>query len=128
MNIQDAALQFVKDNLSSNTRLSFKNNSFTFYVDNCGQRGHCLVPYNSYGTIIENHYVVIRLLSFENQIDLGKNGAILGVLNLNKCKAIAIKENSIEFDLCTIEFEYNPQKHKADKYFDGEYNVFNSKP
>jgi hypothetical protein len=107
-NIQELALELMTKNLSPKTRIEFKDHWFTFYIDTCGQRGHYVIPYKAYGSIVENHYVIKRELSFTNECDEGKNKAILGVLNLAKCKAISINQNNIEFEQFIIHFDRNP--------------------
>lgn len=108
-NIQELALELVQKNISKESQIHFKDRWFAFYDDKCGQRGHYVLPYTDYGNkIIKDSYIVKRVLSFENEVDKGKDGAVLGVLNLTKCKALSIKEESIEFENFTFYFKGNP--------------------
>ena len=113
-NIQKLALELVAKNISKDSTLYFKEDFFRFYIDSSGQRGHYIIPYNQYGSIIPNIYTIKRVLSFVNNGDEGKEGAVLGVLYLDKCKAILIKENSIEFEQFTIHFNENPSTKRMD--------------
>ena len=107
-NIQKLGLQLVKDNISKEAWVEFDKRWFTFYIDNCGQRGHYIIPMKMYGNMIPDHYIVKRVLSFTNEVDEGKDGAILGVFNLTECRVLEIKEKSIVFENFTIYLEGNP--------------------
>lgn len=120
-NIQEIALELIEKNIGPNTTIQFKDRWFTFYIDTCGQRGHCIIPYNPYGLKkVPNVYTILRVLSFENDEDKGKDGAILGVIDFSKCKALSILDNKIEFENFTIDFERNPHEHKANKFYERE--------
>ncbi len=111
-NIQELGLELIKNNISHKATLRFKDDWFNFYIDSCGQRGHYIIPYISYGYLTKDNYIIKRALSFTNPIDEGKDKAILGVLNLTKCKVVSIEENKIEFENFTINLEGNPCTNK----------------
>jgi len=103
INLQELGLEIIKNNISQKCRIQFKDTWFTFYTDCSGQRGHYVMAYKPYDhKIIENHYIIKRHLSFINDIDVGKDKAVLGILNLEKCKIINIQEDKIEFENFTF--------------------------
>lgn len=106
--IQQIALDLIKENISKECWIHFDDSWYSFNHDLSGQRGHYIVPYKGYGAIIEDHYLIKRALMFVNQGDEGKEGAILGILNLKKYKVTAIKKNKIKFLNFTFYFKDNP--------------------
>lgn len=119
INFQEECLKLVAKELSENANITFKKRWFTFYDDTCGQRGHHILPYKPYDLkVIPNHYVIRRTLSFENEVDKGKDCAILGILNLKECKALSVTDESIEFENFTINFKGNPSSYKHAKYYE----------
>ncbi len=100
--LEHLAIEHINNLLSKDTYILFKDDMFTFYDDSCGQRLHKVTKYSPYGDVIFGMYRVIRVLSFENEIDKGKDGAILGVLDLNKAKLISIHPDKIEYEFFTV--------------------------
>jgi hypothetical protein len=107
LNIQELGLDLIAKNISKNTRIEFKNDWFRFYVDWCGQRGHYVIPADYYGKLVPNKYTIKRVLHFTNAIDEGKDKAVLGEIDLTKCKVVAINEDSVEFENFTIYLNRN---------------------
>lgn len=82
-------------------KVTYEDGLLNHYFDGSGQRDHFLGDYN-FGTKLfkskeekeKRYYLgmfrVFRLLSFENEEDVGTNLAILGVININHVKAISI--------------------------------------
>ena len=117
INFQEECLKLVCKEISAESNLLFKEGWFTFYNDTCGQRGHYILPYKAYGRTIPNHYIIKRSLSFENEEDKGKQNAVLGILNLEKCKAISVSEDKIEFENFTIYLKNNSNSHKHKQFY-----------
>ena len=107
VNIQEIALDIITEQVSKTMRIEFNDDWFTFYFDGSGQRGHHIIPYIEGEHVIKNRYIVKRVLQFCNSVDIGTDGAILGVLKLDKCKALSIKADRIEFENFTIYLNNN---------------------
>ena len=116
--LQNLGLKLIKENLSKDSYLHFEDNWLKTYFDNSGQRGHYLIQSKMYGVEFENQYFVKRVLSFTNQKDEGKDKAMLFEINLNKCKVVGIKEESVKFDNFEIFFNNNPWTQKLDFIYD----------
>lgn len=101
--LHNQAIKYLNEHLSDKSRVAFKEDFFNFYDDTCGQRGHKIEKYKGYATKpMYGLYRVIRKLSFTNEVDKGKEGAILGILDLTKTKFISLHEDKIVFDNVTI--------------------------
>jgi len=101
--LHNNAIKYVSKNLTERTLVEFNNNFFSFYDDTCGQRLYRIEPYKGYDkTPIYGMFRVIRKLAFTNQIDEGKEGAILGILNLTHCDFVSLHKDKVVFDNITI--------------------------
>lgn len=107
--IQIIASELIEDNLSKECWIQFKDRWLDFYIDCNGQRGHYIVRYKKYtdANPYQYKYIIRRNLSFTNKIDEGKQDAILGVLDISKCKIISIQEDKIEFESFIFHFKGN---------------------
>lgn len=106
IDIQSLGLKLVDENITENSRLFFKDDWFRFYIDTCGQRDHIIEPFIAYGHRVEDQYVIKRKLSFTNPEDVGKDGAVLGTIDLTKCKVASICSDKIVFENFTIIFKW----------------------
>ena len=123
MEIQELGLKYVRENVGPGNAIVFKDRWFDFYIDNCGQRGHYILPYVSYGKkVIKDNYIVRRILSFDNLVDKGKNHAVLGVVNLKECKVVSITSNYVQFEMLKFYFDDNSNKDKIKRLVD--YNDY----
>jgi hypothetical protein len=101
----EIAIDLIALKLNPKMYVHFKNEVFKFYDDSCGQRLHRVEPYYGYSQKpMYGYFRVKRKLSFTNEGDKGKDGAILGILDLNKCLVVAISPDKVEFDAFTITF------------------------
>lgn len=109
--------QIIKNKLNQYTRFRFKPDiGLSLYYDLAGQRDNFIVV--SFSNRDEHlNLLVKRYNTFENEGDIGTEGAILLEVTISKCKVIAIKENSIEFDTFVIDFS---QVHSRRMSFDYE--------
>lgn len=105
--LKDQAIDHILSKIDKNTQVYFDKEAFTFYYDPCGQRLHKVEPYYGYGNgkkPVRGLFLVTRVLSFENEIDKGKNGAILGVVDLNKLNFVSLHEDKVVFEIITFAF------------------------
>lgn len=97
--LHNEAIKHINEHLSEKTRISFKEDFFNFYDDTCGQRLHKVEKYKGYGTKpMYGIYKIFRKLSFTNQIDVGKDGAVLGILDLTRTELISIHKDRVVFE------------------------------
>ena len=113
--LRERAIELIDEHIEKfSVRVEYENSLLRHYVDTCGQRGHHLVHYN-YEPSKEKgrdhecwggHYLIIRDCTFANECDAGKDGALLGSIDLKKAKDIAIsvttKQIEITADFLTI--------------------------
>lgn len=119
MEIQELGLKLVRENVGPGNAIVFKDRWFDFYIDNCGQRGHYVLPYVTYGKkVIKDSYIVRRILSFNNEPDVGKEHAVLGVIRLHECKVVSITSDYVQFDMFKFYFDCNSEKDKIKRVVD----------
>ena len=113
--IRERAIDLVDEHIEKyQVGVAYKNSMLRHYVDTCGQRGHHLVHYNYDPTREKGRghecwnglYLIIRNCTFSNECDAGKDGALLGSIDLKKAENIAInittKRIEITADYLTI--------------------------
>ena len=104
--LHNEAIKYICENLSDKTWVSFKEDIFNFYYDNSGQRLHKVELYKGYDVKpIYGMFKITRKLSFTNKEDEGKDGAVLGILDLTKAELISIHPKKVIFDIVTVYFD-----------------------
>lgn len=105
ISLKQEAIKRVMRNVQNIKWIQFNNDAFSFYDDTCGQREHKVEQYIAYGHKVKDHLRVIRKLTFTNKVDEGKEGAILGIIDLGKLTLLSIEEKKVVFTLLTIHFK-----------------------
>lgn len=104
--LEKNALKSIYSNLNKDTNIGFTNGYFEFYDDTCGQREHTVEVYKGYGLKkVPGCFRVIRKLSFTNEVDKGKDGAILGILDVTRATLVSLSEDKVVYKEFTINFK-----------------------